>query len=62
MSKIFVVVEEDTVEAKAVYASADREKCLTVIQRDYAQELRKLADNLFRCGSSVVTIQEVEVD
>lgn len=62
MSKAFIVVEEDMVGARVVYASENKDKCVAVIQRDYAQQLRSLSDDLFRCGSSVISIQEVEVE
>jgi hypothetical protein len=60
--KLFIVVEEDLVGARAVFASADKVKCTAMIKRDYARELRCLTDDLFRCGSSVISIQEVEVE
>lgn len=62
MTKIFVIVEEDIVGARAVYASDSKEKCEQKILRDFPRELRFLADGVWRCGSSILSIQETECD
>ena len=61
MKTIFVIVEEDMVGARVVFASESNEKCTEFVQKMYAQELRYLMPNVWRCGSSVVSIQPIEL-
>ena len=58
---IYLLLEEDMVGAKVLFASADRSLVEEALKREFRTDLRWLADGLWRCGSSIVSIQEVEL-
>jgi len=60
--KVFVVVEEDTVGARVEYVGNSREAAENFVTENYAKELRWLMDGVYRCGSSVISIQESKLD
>lgn len=59
---IFIVIEEDIDGARVAYTSSERGKAELYVQENYARELRWLMDNVWRCGSSIVSIQESTLD
>jgi hypothetical protein len=58
---IYLLLEEDMVGAKVLFASKDKTLVETKLHREFHTDLRWLADGLWRCGSSIVSIQEVEL-
>ena len=58
---IYLLLEEDMIGAKVLFASADRALVEAALNKEFHTDLRWLADGLWRCGSSVVSIQEVEL-
>jgi hypothetical protein len=60
--KLYVVVEEDTVGARVEYVASTKELAETFVSENYAKELRWLMDGVYRCGSSIISIQESNLD
>ena len=60
--KVFVVIEEDIDGARVTNVSTTKEKSEQYVSENYARELRWLMDGVWRCGSSIISIQESEVD
>jgi hypothetical protein len=60
--KVFVVIEEDIDGARLVYASQTKDSAEKYVSENYARELRWLMDGVWRCGSSVISIQESSLD
>jgi hypothetical protein len=58
---IYILLEEDMVGAKVLFASQDRSLVEAELKREFKTDLRWLAEGLWRCGSSIVSIQEVEL-
>jgi hypothetical protein len=58
---IYILLEEDMLGAKVLFASPDRKLVEEQLKKEFNADLRYLADGLWRCGSSVVSIQEVEL-
>lgn len=58
---IYILLEEDMVGAKVLFASSNRKLVEEQLKKEFNTDLRYLADGLWRCGSSVVSIQEVEL-
>ena len=59
---LFIVVEEDIEGARVVNASSSRDSAEKFITENYARELRWLMDGVWRCGSSVISIQTITLD
>jgi hypothetical protein len=60
--KIFIVIEEDIDGARVVYSGQSKEAAEKYVAENYARELRWLMDSVWRCGSSVLSIQESTLD
>jgi hypothetical protein len=60
--KIFIVIEEDIDGARVVYSGQSRESAEKYVVDNYARELRWLMKGVWRCGSSVLSIQESTLD
>lgn len=59
---LFVVIEEDMDGARVAYISETKQSAENYVTENYAKELRWLMDNVWRCGSSVISIQESKLD
>lgn len=60
--KLFIVIEEDIDGARVVYSGQSKESAEKHVSENYARELRWLMDNVWRCGSSIISIQESTLD
>jgi hypothetical protein len=60
--KVYIVIEEDMVGARAVIAADTREKCEKRLFQEFNQDLRSLGNGVYRCGSSVISIQELDLE
>jgi hypothetical protein len=58
---IYILLEEDMDGARVLFASQDKLLVEEQLKQEFRTELRYLADGLWRCGSSIVSIQEVEL-
>lgn len=59
---VFIVIEEDLDGARVAYVSDSKELAENYVQENYSRELRWLMDNVWRCGSSVISIQTSELN
>jgi hypothetical protein len=60
MDKIFVLVDETIDGVMVVFASADKEACIYKLKTEYPS-LHYVGGDIWRCGSSIITIQQVDV-
>lgn len=59
---LFIVIEEDIDGARVVYVSESKDLAEKYVSENYARELRWLMDGVWRCGSSIVSIQESKLN
>lgn len=59
---LYIVIEEDIDGARVTHVTSDRQKAELYVQENYSRELRWLMDNVWRCGSSIISIQESVLD
>ena len=60
MSTIFILIEEDMDGARPIFASADKSIIEDRMKKDYSS-LHFVGGDIWRSGSAIVTIQEVEL-
>jgi hypothetical protein len=58
---IYIIIEEDINGARVVYSGTSKLAAEEFVKETFPRDLRWLMDNIWRCGSSIISIQESEL-
>lgn len=61
MKKIFVIIDETIDESRAIFASFEKSSCEARMKQEF-KTLHYVGGDIWRCGSSIISIQEVELE